>query len=338
METASGISVVICCYNSSNRIGNTLYHLSKQCLSAEIPWEVVIVDNNSTDHTANFAKKILADLGMTNYKIVSEPTPGLSPARACGVKHSTFDLILFCDDDNWLNEDYLSIAITLMQSNPAIGVAGGLNEGVLESDQPIWWDENARGYAVGRQSKDSGDITNRKYVWGAGMVIRKNILETLRKTGFQSLLSDRKGKSLSSGGDSEICRWALLMGYKLWYSEELRLKHFISSERLTDDYLKRLIDGHLESYQTLRWYDFVIDCEPRLKEKKNVLIIFLGWLFALRAIILNSEIRKASAQLKVGTTLIVHPTVYRILKLCDALKNLNAPNLNQALINSGICL
>ena len=337
METTNGISVVICCYNSSKRLKETLLHLSRQRVSKNILWEIVVVDNNSTDDTANFANEILTNLGITNYKIAFEHEPGLSYARACGIKHSTFDLILFCDDDNWLDENYLSTAAAFMQSNSAIGVIAGMNEGVLETEAPMWWKEKSSGYAVGKQGEVSGDISYRKYVWGAGMVIRKNILETLKKTGFQSLLSDRMGNSLSSGGDSEICRWALLMGYKLWYSEELKLKHFISKERLTDDYLKRLIDGHLESYQTLRWYDFVIDCEPRLKEKKNAFVIFLGWLFALRAIILNSEIRKASAQLKVGTTLIVHPTVYRILKLCDALKNLNVPILNQALINPGIC-
>ena len=253
------ISVVICCYNSEKLIKDTLRHLAKQRLKSSLSFEVILVDNNSTDDTVEVAKKLWQDSRPDiPFNNVEEKKPGLSHARKTGVLASNGEVIVFCDDDNWLEVNYLNSAFEIMKTHPEIGALGGQSVGILETEEPSWWQSKCLGYAVGKQALQNGDISKRGFVWGAGLVIPRSILISLYDAGFNSMLSDRKGKILNSGGDSEICKWILLMGYKLWYSDELKFTHYIKKERLTDEYVKNLYDGHYNSQHILSIYDWFI--------------------------------------------------------------------------------
>ncbi|HQW95780.1 MAG TPA: glycosyltransferase family A protein, partial [Saprospiraceae bacterium] len=171
-----GISVIICCYNSSNRLPKTIEHLANQKIPASTSWELIIVDNNSTDNTDEVAAMEWSKYDCTGkFNIVKEENIGLSHARFRGVSHASFEYILFCDDDNWLQEDYIRKAINIIDSKPEIGVLGG--QGIVKADTalPDWWEDFASSYAVGKQNETSGIVDERGYLWGAGMVTKKKL-------------------------------------------------------------------------------------------------------------------------------------------------------------------
>jgi glycosyltransferase involved in cell wall biosynthesis len=256
----TGISVVICCYNSSTRLKETLEGLSRQSLNG-IPWEIVLVDNGSTDGTIDVAINEWNKYAKHEVKliIVKESRQGLSFARESGIIKAQHELILFCDDDNWLDDHYLEIAHQIMTDNPGVGGLGGHNIGVCDSGKfPEWWDEYQQGYAVGRQAEHNGILTHRMYLWGAGLVSRKSLLLKTFDGRYPSLLKDRSGNELSSGGDSEICARILLLGYSLYYDDRLKLKHYMTNDRLQLKYRERLFDGHTKSLSVLREYHDVI--------------------------------------------------------------------------------
>lgn len=236
------ISVIICCYNSACRLPETLKHLAFQELPPGFLWELIIVDNNSSDHTADIARdewrKHELDIP---FKVIQEPKPGLSYARKAGIAAASFELLLFCDDDNWLAGDYLFMASKIMQQRPDTGVLGGFSEPVFESAAPDWFADFQHAYAVGKQLPSSGLANSRRYLSGAGMVVRKSIFEALEAAGFEQLLTDRKGASLSSGGDSEICLVVLFLGFDLYYDERLKFYHFMPSNRLNWQYCSAMI-------------------------------------------------------------------------------------------------
>ena len=92
-------SVIVCCYNSAPRLRETLLHLAQQEVTEGFNWEVVLVDNNSTDGTAEVAQSLWAKYGNpVPLRIVKEHTPGLSYARKKGVEESKGELLVFCDD------------------------------------------------------------------------------------------------------------------------------------------------------------------------------------------------------------------------------------------------
>lgn len=308
------VSVIICCYNSENVIKETLKHLALQETEG-LNFEIILVDNNCTDNTVKVAKTEWTKYNVkTELKIVREPKLGTSNARVHGVNNSKSDLIIFCDDDNWLHENYINVAYRFMISHPEVGALVGQSIGVLEEEKPEWWDKYMDGYAVGKQSNKSGDITKRGFVWGAGMVLRKELYTRLFKTGFNYLLSGRKGELLSSGEDSEICKWVILMGYKLWYLDTLRFKHYITKERLRKIYLKKLLEGHknswyiLKSYDALIYYGYCSKIYLGLKLKSYYAAKAIK--FYLKKDFINC---KRSLQLTSGTHLKIEPSLHKIL-------------------------
>jgi glycosyltransferase involved in cell wall biosynthesis len=247
-----GVSVIICCYNSSSRIRETLQHIALQDLT-NINCEVILVDNSSTDGTAELAKAIWKEskTSTIDFIVAYEANPGLSHARKKGVEVARYEYIIFCDDDNWLDKDYIKNTCTLFESSPDTAVLGGIGSPVFEDPplKPFWFDNLYHAYAVGPQGNGESFINT---VYGAGMAIRKSALNlAMHKPLF---LSDRSKNDLSSGGDSEICLRLRLAGYMILYSPQLTFKHYITTKRLSWDYLKKLHAGLAKSFVILNLY------------------------------------------------------------------------------------
>jgi glycosyltransferase involved in cell wall biosynthesis len=244
-----GISVIICCYNSAQRLQETLKHLANQRVKETLNWEVIVVDNNSTDSTNRIAEGIWQASGHpTSLVSVNEEQQGLSHARDKGMHVAKYDLLLWCDDDNWLCESYVQTAYDIMNSNAKIGALGGWCEAVFEGSKPKWFDQQAHFFAVSKQGRKSGDITLKKgCLYGAGMVLRKSHWLQLKQLGFKHLLTDRIGNKLNSGGDTEYTFALRLIGYRLWFDDRLYFKHFMSQGRLNLKYLSRLRQARTHS-------------------------------------------------------------------------------------------
>lgn len=293
-----GISVVVCCYNSEKRVSNTLSHLLNQNID-NVDWEIILVDNASKDSTAAVATQILsAKLPVEKFKIVIAEQPGLSNARKKGYLTSQYNYLLFCDDDNWLNEDYLQLAFNTMEQNKHIGILGGMGEAIFECKKPDWFDTYQINFAVGSQSKEVAKISIVETVYGAGFVVRKEIFERLDAICFQSLLSDRKGNDLMSGGDTELCYVTRYVGYEIAYSTSLQFKHLMPNERMNWSYMKRLYYGfgrmrvYTNAYQILETTNFIPGQNLRLPlwlDKYLHLIKQLGYFLPLVVFKLNEE-------------------------------------------------
>ncbi|WP_199120907.1 glycosyltransferase family A protein [Pedobacter sp. ASV28] len=266
-----GVSIIVCCYNSASRLPETIKHIALQEIPKDIPWELIVVNNNSTDNTTTVA---LAEIQkyeslISRSKIVDEPQPGLSHARHKGVDKANYEYVIFCDDDNWLEKKYVFTAYEILLNNPKIAACGGESDAVSDVSFPDWWEDYKGGYAVGKQAEETGDVTWRKYLWGAGLSFKKETyLEVSNK--FPSLLSDRNGLELTSGGDSELCMRLILKGYRLFYSSQLNFKHFISEDRLTLSYREKLYHSFKESGKINRIYSLKIEVMKMSYIKKAV--------------------------------------------------------------------
>ena len=255
----AGVTVVICCFNSVPRLAPTLKHLAAQKNMELSSWEVVVVDNASTDSTSEMAMETWNSIEGEKpaFTVVSESTPGLSAARKKGIAASKFDYVLFCDDDNWLDESYVGIALKIMKANPAIGALGGIGYPVFEEKEPpFFWVNQYHTLAVGEQTSIEGDITDtRGVLYGAGMIINKAAFRQLeQKFSFQFLVSDRVGNTLLSSGDHELCLALRKTGYRIFYSKLLKFQHYIPRNRTTIEYYKNLYLGFGVAYAMLHVY------------------------------------------------------------------------------------
>jgi glycosyltransferase involved in cell wall biosynthesis len=251
----AGVSIVICCHNSAKRLPKTLAHLADQDVPVGMPWEVIVVDNGSTDGTSDVALRTWPSRGSVPLRVTKEELPGLSHARRRGFSEARYGIISYVDDDNSLEATWVRVAAELMEKHPNLGACGGQSEAVCEAAPPGWFDAHKASYAVGQQAPKEGDVTaTRGFLWGAGLTARREALAQLFDRGFFSVLEDRNGHILSSGGDSELCLALRLAGWRLYYEPALRFTHFIPAERLKWSYLRRLHRGFGRSKPVLELY------------------------------------------------------------------------------------
>ncbi|MBX0332350.1 glycosyltransferase family 2 protein [Pontibacter sp. HSC-14F20] len=248
-----GITIVICTYNGAKLLPETIRHIASQRISSYIKWEVLVVDNASTDNTSEVVLEEWEKQGQpTQLHLFHQPRQGLTYARELALSHSKYEFVLFCDDDNWLCPDYLNLAYQLMLSHPEIGVLGGNGELVFESPPPKWAIGHGF-FANGPQAKTPGPVS-RQFVYGAGCVIRKSAYETLLHAGFRPLLTDRVAGTLTAGGDYELCYAIAMAGYSIWYEDKLKFKHFMPTTRLNWDYFTRFISEGSKCFEVIMPY------------------------------------------------------------------------------------
>jgi len=255
-----GVSFLVCTYNGAATIAETLACLARQQAPAGVAWEVILVDNASTDGVADLAREQWEQLGApAPLRRLSEPRPGKQHAVETGVGAVRHRYLCIVDDDNQLAPDYLATGYALLEAHPQIGLLGGQNTGAFDGEPLAWFPTFQHCYAVGPQiDYVGGQFTpladgniGRNVLWGAGMFVRTDVWQRLRAAGFKSLFTGRQGEqNLTAGEDDELCFAALLMGYEVWYSSGLRLRHHMAAGRLTEAYRDRLF--YASAYSTTR--------------------------------------------------------------------------------------
>jgi glycosyltransferase involved in cell wall biosynthesis len=239
------LSVILCSHNPR-------FEYLQQCIGAlreqTLPydrWELVVVDNRSDEPLAE-----RVDLSWHPHAcMVREETLGLTAARLRGIRESTGDLLIFVDDDNVLDVDFLEIALHTTEERPFLGSWSGQCRPAFEQRPPEW----TRRYW--------GNLVIREFdhdVWsnlprlpesmpcGAGLCVRREVALRyldLHESGKRSFQFDRIGKSLLSGGDNDLAACACDIGLGVGLIASLKLTHLISPERLTVDYIARLAEG-----------------------------------------------------------------------------------------------
>ncbi|NER78119.1 MAG: glycosyltransferase family 2 protein [Leptolyngbya sp. SIO1D8] len=237
-----GVSVVICCHNSAQELPKTIQHLAAQQVSPDVLWELIVIDNASTDTTAKVAQSSWPETAPAPLRVIHESNLGLINARYRALAEAKYQVISFIDDDNWVCPNWVQTVSEVMTHHPEVAACGGHNIPEFDGEKPWWFDLSSRSYAVGTQGpEEGGDITwSRGRLIGAGLTIRKSAWQRLVDEGFTSLLVGCKGKALNRGEDTELTFALVLAGWRLWYEPQLTLRHHLQSERLQWSYLRRL--------------------------------------------------------------------------------------------------
>jgi glycosyltransferase involved in cell wall biosynthesis len=239
------LSVIICAHNPRpDYLHRVLEALKGQTLPGE-QWELLLVDNASKESLAQ-----AWDLSWhPRARHVREDEPGLTPARLRGIAESAAELLVFVDDDNVLAPDYLEAALQIRQAMPQMAVFGGKITGEFEVLPEPWMTPYLEMLALRQVDRDSWSndpVRLGRYPCGAGMCVSRKVgeayVEMLRRDPRRKWL-DRRGSSLGSGGDDDICCTAGQLGLGVGMFSKLSLTHLIPKERLDESYLLRLVEG-----------------------------------------------------------------------------------------------
>jgi len=284
-------TIVICSYNGAERLPDTLAYLA--ALQRPGQWQVLLVDNASTDNTSAVATTQWAKLGNPYpLQVVQQPLPGKSNALMLGFQQAGGQLAIICDDDNLLAPDYLIQAVEFMANHPDAGILGGAIEAVSVVPLPHWFEQAAEAYACGNRGPKPQNLTGVAATWGAGMVLRLNLARLITHPQLPQGLTCRIGDQLVSGGDDELCLRAWLLGYQNWYLPALRLQHAIPPARLTTAYRDKLITGFKLQADLMNAYHRLYKVQ---KSNKAVLLVLqaLHYLLAIMGIKPENKVRAA---------------------------------------------
>lgn len=230
-----GISVIVCTHNGSHVLPETLRHLARQSVSADLSWEIIVVDNASTDDAGSKATVLWEQYTRCTaaFRVLTESKPAKYHALQAGIAHAQYNYFIICDDDNWLQSDYVETAFRLLNGYPKAGAIGGKGIATVEGDLPLpsWYLENPESYAVGPQGKHPGDVSKRGRLWGAGLASRTNVYRRM----YQNYPTFLPEGDLSKE-DTEYCLRLILWGYELRYDDRLIYQHFIPKERLLSEH------------------------------------------------------------------------------------------------------
>jgi glycosyltransferase involved in cell wall biosynthesis len=247
-EPAPSVTVVVCTRNRSTLLGEACAAL----LGVEPPdggWEVVIVDNSSTDDTPEVAAAV-RDRAPDLVRLVRESTVGLSAARNRGVAEARGQLIAFLDDDAFPAAGWL-VALERAFDDGTVACAGGPVDPLLDGELPAWFTGRFLPYlTVWDLGPEPIELHYNEYPRGANMTFRASAFEQFG--GFSTRLG-RTGRSLLSCEEIELCLRLERGGLRTVYVPDARILHTTPVDRLTPEWMERRFAAQGQSEAIVDW-------------------------------------------------------------------------------------
>ncbi len=229
-------SVVVCTYNRCESLFAVLGNIAAQIMPESVTWEVVVVDNNSTDKTREVIEEA-ARKWPGRFRYIFEQRQGLSIARNRAVKEARGRVIAFTDDDVTINPDWLHNLTSSLHTGDWAG-AGGRIVPVWAKPLPDWMsihDPLTMGVFVHFEAgPDPGELSRPPY--GANMAFLRATFE--KYGGFRTDLG-RSGKKLLSSEDTEYGDRLLVGGERLRYEPQAIVFHPAPEDRMTKGFVLR---------------------------------------------------------------------------------------------------
>lgn len=310
MESNPLITIAICTYNRADLLKLALDSLVNQDYD-RTQFEVIVINNNSTDNTLKICKKYESD--FSNYKIITETKQGLSHARNRAYNELSTDYIAYIDDDAQAPENYIEKAIRIIKEHKPDAFGGPIYPFYL-SPKPDWFKDE---YEIRMHHPKTGWFTKGS-ISGSNMIFKKTMLQKLG--GFDPDLGMR-GEEIKYGEESFLIQKALQNNYKFYYDTDLIIKHFVPEYKM---HLPYFLHRYLNSGKTFTKSDNISNTTKKLYKNINE----INQIIELIAFETNEEVQKIKSGGKTNETFIIEKVFKRFHKLAQL------DSENQIIINS----
>ncbi len=259
------LTFLVCTRNGSATLADCLAHIGRQTDLSHDEFEVVVVDNGSTDGTKGVAQSALAELKCET-KLLIEPKEGKLNAFLRGVRESNAPYVAVIDDDNLVCENYAYYTVSMFSEFEKLGMIGSANT-IDARNIPSWFPIAASrfGCAVPTLQGDIEKIDEYRaiashgIIAGAGSAFRKDIVLRALELGFSFSNDTLRGRKMTvTGEDTELCFLFQYCGYWFGFDRRIALRHRISQGRLNWSYARRLarsIGAGGPVYDAFIWLD-----------------------------------------------------------------------------------
>jgi glycosyltransferase involved in cell wall biosynthesis len=234
--TVTTISIILCTYNRCESLRITLNSLAQVTPPGDTAWELIVVDNNSTDQTQEVVTLFRQSSGLT-VRYVFEGRPGLSYARNAGIENAGGDIIIFTDDDVLLENNWLVRVKAAFDQNSCAAIGGRVRP-LWPGKKPAWFQEDGP-YATPKAivSFDLGDSVCVPAIpcCGANMAFRRDVFA--RHGLFRTDLGRMKNLLLGGEDVEYFCRLKDA-GEPILYIPDAIVFHPVPKERMRKEYVQ----------------------------------------------------------------------------------------------------
>ena len=220
------ISVIVCTCDRAAALGQCLAHFDRADRRGLGDWELIVVDNNSTDATGDVVSEF-ANRADFEVRYVFEGQQGLARARNAGLAATRRPVIAFTDDDCQVDPAWMRTILAAFAADPALAVLGGRVDLADPADQPV----SIRPFDDPAEVRDAGGLF--RWMTGCNMAFAKTVFE--RIGGFDPVFG--AGTPIAGGEDTDLFYRALKRGYAIRYDPEVRVRH-AHGRRTTADVTK----------------------------------------------------------------------------------------------------
>jgi glycosyltransferase involved in cell wall biosynthesis len=235
------LSIIICSYNRASYISDALTSLYVQSSGLD-NFEVIFVDNNSTDNT----KEVYAQWRQTNtngqFTFISEMQQGASFARNTGAAIAKGEWVCFMDDDAVATTDYVKNIIKHIQDQPFIVGFGGRIIPKYIPAEPKWMSYYVSSL-VGNfdYASTACAFENGKYPLESNMIVKKSVYDQIG--GFNVNLPGVVGTLRIGGEGKELFYKIIALGHTIYYDPSICVHHVVEVKKLTSEYMYRVASG-----------------------------------------------------------------------------------------------
>ena len=230
------VSVVIATYNRAESLSRTLRSLAAMDGAAGAEWEVIVVDNNSNDGTAEVAAEFERESGL-DVQYVFERRQGKSFAVNAAIRCARGEILAFTDDDAEVGRGWIKAVCRAFETRECIGIGGRIVP-VWSTAKPRWLQEGGPyGLMSAIVKYDLGDeeieLDMKNPPYGANMALRRS---AFAKYGFFREDLGPGARGLAAGDDTEMCRRMLSAGERFVYVPEAVVFHPVEPSRARRSY------------------------------------------------------------------------------------------------------
>ena len=237
-------TVAIPTYNGADRLPSLLEALRHQRVSSGTRWEIIVVDNNSTDETAAVVRTYQTtqppDVPL---RYVLEQRQGAAHARQRAVEMAEGAWVGFLDDDNIPTDHWVATALGFSRDRPRLGAIASRICGRYEVEPPPGFERIQQFLAIHErgQTPKFFDPDQRVLPPSAGLVVRRQAwLDCVPR---QLVLGGRTAKSMLTSEDLETLIYLQQGGWELWYAPGMEIDHLIPAWRMGREYLVPFFRG-----------------------------------------------------------------------------------------------
>ena len=257
------VTVAICTWNRSVLLCQALEQMTRLAIPAGVDWELLVVNNNSTDATDEVIATFVSRLPVRR---LFEPQPGQSHARNAAVREARGDYIVWTDDDVLVDEHWVAAYVRAFETWPDAAFFGGPVQPWFVVPPPAWltrvWPHVAGAYAERDLGAQPVRFKGGDHVpYGANFATRVK-----EQCGYlyNPKLGLKPGSDIRSE-ETTLMKTLLADGHEGWWVPDAVVQHYIPPERMTTRYLRRWFEGYGEqrALQGTPWTGPILFGKPR---------------------------------------------------------------------------